>query len=131
MADRPLILLVEPQVAKHRHADELRNAGFRTLSVPVAEADVDCVVAHRPAVIAAELDGSAAGGGTLEFARRLREQRETQLIPLVIYGHELSHQDIESTARVGALWLQLEPNDGARFVAAVRGLIAASWRKCG
>jgi hypothetical protein len=48
------------------------------------------------------------------------------LIPIVIYGHQLRPQDIEDAARVGALWLHIEPADGARLVAAVRGLFAAS-----
>lgn len=34
--------------------------------------------------------------------------------------------DIETAVRVGALWLQLEPSDGARLLAAARGLISAA-----
>jgi hypothetical protein len=37
-----------------------------------------------------------------------------------------SPRDIEEAACAGALWLQLEPSDGARLVAAVKGLISAT-----
>jgi CheY-like chemotaxis protein len=126
MAEQPLVLLIEPQVARHRHAAALEKAGFRSASVLADHVDIDRVLDQRPAVIAAELDGSAAG--TLELARRLRQNPRTRLIPLVIYGHDLRPQHIEDAARAGALWLQLEPSDGARLVAAVRGVVAASHR---
>jgi CheY-like chemotaxis protein len=124
MDAQPLVLLIEPHAAQHRHADLLEKAGFRSVSVLAQNLDVGRVLEQRPAVIAAELDGAA--NVTLDLAKRLRQDRHTRFIPVVIYGHELRPQDIENAARAGALWLQIEPGDGARLVAAVRGLVAAS-----
>ena len=125
MADEPLVLFVEPKGARHQHAQFVARAGFRVATLAVEEIDVDDVLAQSPAVIAAELDGSASRT-TLDLARRFRQSRQARLIPFIIYGHELRPRDIEDAARAGALWLQLEPDDGARLVAAVRGLIAGS-----
>lgn len=122
MPDQPLVLLIEPADARYHHADALASAGFRSQRVAAADMDIARLQSLRPAVIAAERDG----GIPLELVKRLRQDPRTRLIPFIIYGHHLRPEDIENAARSGALWLQLEPNDGARLVAAVRGLIAAS-----
>lgn len=120
------VLLVEPKGRRNQeHTKALVGAGFRVESVAPEEADTARVLEQRPAVVAAELDGAGALA-TLNLARRFRENSQARLIPFIIYGHELRPRDIENAARAGALWLQLEPGDGARLVAAVRGLIAAS-----
>ena len=46
--------------------------------------------------------------------------------PCIVYGHSLDAHDIETAARAGALWLELAPADGARLLAAARGLVAAA-----
>ena len=121
-----LVLLIEPRGAQNeRHADYLTRAGYRVSSVATDHVDIDQVLQQRPAVVAAELDHSGLVG-TLNLAKRFRENSQARPIPFIIYGHALRPQDIENAARAGALWLQLEPADGARLVAAVRGLIAAS-----
>jgi CheY-like chemotaxis protein len=106
-------------------AESLARAGFRVASVTTEQVDIPRILEQAPAVVAAELDPAGAAM-TLELARRFRQNPQGRLIPFVIYGHELSARDIEDAARAGALWLQLEPADGARLVAAVRGLIAAA-----
>lgn len=88
--------------------------------------DIGRVLEQAPAVVAAELKGD--GSTTLSLARRFRQTPEARLIPFIIYGHELRARDIQEAARAGALWLQMETTDGARLIAAVRGLIAASRR---
>ena len=125
MPDQPLVLLVEPKDGRHEHAAFLARAGFRVESVTTETVDIAGVIKRRPAVVAAELDGSGSAT-TLNLARRFRQDPRARPIPFIIYGHHLRSQDIEDAARAGALWLQLEPTDGARLVAAVRGLIAAS-----
>ncbi len=125
MPDQPLVLLVEPNGGQHQHTELLERAGFRVASVATEKIDVARLVEQGPAVVAAELDGSGSAT-TLNLARRFRQDQRARPIPFVIYGHHLRPQDIEDAARAGALWLQLEPTDGARLVAAVRGLIAAS-----
>lgn len=124
MADHPLVLLVEPKAARHQHTEVLARAGFRVASIAAEEIDIARLLERGPAVVAAELDG--AGATTLNLARRFRQSPQARLIPFIIYGHELRPRDIEDTARAGALWLHLEPGDGARLVAAVHGLISAS-----
>ena len=126
MTPKPLVVLVEPTDARNQHHSEsLARAGFRVSSVQTEDVEVARVLEQRPAVIAAELDGAGLVT-TLSLAKRFRQNPEARLIPFVIYGHHLRPQDIEDAARAGALWLQLEPADGARLVAAVRGLVAAS-----
>lgn len=124
MADPPLVLLIEPKGAQHQHTAPLARAGFRVASMAVEEVDIARVLDQRPAIIAAELDGQSPT--MLNLARRFRQNPQGRLIPFIIYGHQLGPWEIEEAARVGALWLQLQPADGARLVAAVRGLIAAS-----
>src|SRR5215208_539009 len=125
MADQPLVLLVEPRGAQHTHSEKISHAGFRVTTVAAHEFDVPRVLAQSPAVIAAELDG-AGSASTLSLARQFRQNPQGRPIPFIVFGHHLRNSDIEEIARAGALWLQLEPADGARLVAAVRGLIAAS-----
>ena len=124
-----LVLLIEPRPdGNPRHAESLVRAGYRVSSVAAQNIDIGHLLQQRPAVIAAELDHSGLVG-TLNLAKRLRENPRGRLIPFVIYGHELRPREIEDAARAGALWLQIEPPDGARLVAAVRGLIAASGKE--
>jgi CheY-like chemotaxis protein len=125
MAVQPLVLLIEHESGRHPHTELLAHAGFRVASVATEKVDVAGVLEQRPAVVAAELDGSGSAT-TLSLAKRFRQDPRARPIPFIIYGHHLRPQDIEDAARAGALWLQLEPTDGARLVAAVRGLIAAS-----
>ena len=126
MTPRPLVLLVEPTDARNRQHNEcLADAGFRVKSVQTEEVEVARVLEQRPAVIAAELASSGLAT-TLSLAKRFRQDPEARLIPFIIYGHHLHPEDIEDAARAGALWLHLEPTDGARLVAAVQGLLAAS-----
>jgi CheY-like chemotaxis protein len=124
MADQSLIVLIEPKAARHRHTDILARAGFRVTSIAAEEFDLTRLLKQSPAVVAAELDD--AGSATLNLAKQFRQTPQAPLIPFIIYGHQFRPQDIENAARAGALWLQLEPGDGNRLVAAVRGLIAAS-----
>ena len=129
MPQQSLVLLVEPKGARNQgHTKALVGAGFRVESVASEEADPARVLERRPAVVVAELDGAGAVA-TLNLARRFRMNPQARLIPFIIYGHQLRAQDIEDAARAGALWLQLEPADGARLLAAVRGVIAASRRE--
>jgi PleD family two-component response regulator len=123
---QPLVLLIEPKRARHQHQESVARAGFRVASLAADDVEIARIVEQCPAVVAAELDGSRSR--TLNLARRFRQIPETRLIPFLIYGHKLPPRDIEDAARAGALWLQLEPTDGARLVAAVRGLVAASRR---
>ena len=125
MPDQPLVLLVEHKGGQHQHAELLSRAGFRVASVATEKFDIVGLLEQGPAVVAAELDGSGSAT-TLNLARRFRQDPRARPIPFIIYGHHLRSEDIEDAARAGALWLQLEPTDGARSVAAVRGLIAAS-----
>lgn len=123
-ANLPLVLLVEPEGAQQQHSEVVANAGFRVTSVAADDVDIARILEQDPAVVAAELDGS--GPATLNLAKRFRETPEASLIPFIIYGPGLRARDIEEATRAGALWLQIEPTDGGRLVAAVRGLIAAS-----
>jgi hypothetical protein len=45
---------------------------------------------------------------------------------VIVYGHGLNPEDIERAARGGAMWVQLEPSDGLKLVAAVHGVLAAA-----
>jgi len=121
----PLIVLVETENSEHHHAETASRAGFRVISVPVHEAKAGHVLDQAPNVVAVELS-AANPDQTWEFVRRFRQHQAARLIPCIVYGHRLQTGDIETAARAGALWLQLEPSDGARLLAAARGLVAAA-----
>ena len=121
----PVVLRVEPPDAKHQHAELLTRAGFRVVRSPPHEVTVRHMQDVKPAIIAVELDGSARDA--LDLAPRLRAEARPLAIPIpvIVYGHGLSAPDIERAATGGAMWVQLEPSDGAKLVAAIRGVLTA------
>ena len=42
---------------------------------------------------------------------------------MIVYGDGLSAADIERATTMGALWLQLEPADGTKLVAATQAVL--------
>jgi hypothetical protein len=123
----PVVVLVEPSHPEHKHAELLTHAGFRVVRLPPHEINSGLLDEVKPAIIAAELDGSQQSDA-LDLASRLREDvrpRSTS-VPVIVYGHGLKPEDIERAARGGAMWLQLEPSDGLKLVAAIRGVLAAA-----
>jgi len=123
----PLVLLAESAHAEHHHAEMLTRAGFRVVRLTVHEVTPALVRDVKPAIIAMEFDGSQPSDG-LDLAPRLRADARPRAIPVpvIVYGHGLSAPDIQRAATGGAMWVQLEPSDGAKLVAAIRGVLAAS-----
>jgi hypothetical protein len=133
----PLVLLVEPSAARHHHAALLAGAGFRVELLPPQAVTTQLIQDTNPAIIAIELDESNPGDA-LELAPRLRASADSRLTgpeerrgskfrtPVIVYGHGLAAADIERAARGGALWVQLEPADGVKLVAAIRGVLTAA-----
>jgi DNA-binding response OmpR family regulator len=122
----PVVLLVEPSDPKHHHAEMLTRAGFRVVQLPPHEVTTLRTQDVKPAIVAVELDGSGSSDA-LDLAPRLRREARPRTIPIpvIVYGHGLSAADIERAAMAGAMWLQLEPSDGAKLVAAIRGVLTA------
>jgi hypothetical protein len=121
-----IVLLVEPSDPKHHHAELLRRAGFQVVTLPMAEITGDLLREVSPALVAIELD-AARTSDVLGLNPRLRSELHRSIpVPVIVYGHGLNALDIEQAARGGAMWLQLEPSDGAKLIAAVRGVLAAS-----
>jgi hypothetical protein len=133
----PLVLLVEPSPARHHHADLLRRAGFHVELRSPRAVTAQLLEEANPAIIAVELDESSPNDA-LELTPRLRGSIQSRLTeseegrgsgvrtPVIVYGHGLAAADIERAARGGALWLQLEPSDGVKLVAAIRGVLTAA-----
>jgi hypothetical protein len=123
----PVVLLVEPSHPNHQHAELLTRAGLRVVRLPPHEVNSRLLDEVKPAIIAAELDGSQQSDA-LDLASRLREAARPRSTPIpgIVYGHSLKPEDIEGAARGGAMWLQLEPSDGLKLVAAIRGVLAAA-----
>ena len=123
----PVVLLVEPSDPTHHHAELLTRAGLRVVQLPPHEVNSRLLEEVKPAIIAAELDASQ-GRDALDLASRLREDARppSTPVPMIVYGHGLSAEDIERAARGGAMWLQLEPSDGLKLVAAIRGVLNAA-----
>jgi hypothetical protein len=120
----PLILLLKPKGAQQHHEGLLSDAGFRVVTSAFPR-DAGALLEYGPAVVAAELVAAHAPR-TLDLARKFRELPLTEAIPFIIYGPHLRTYEIERTTRTGALWLHVEPRDGAKFVAAVRGVLAVA-----
>jgi DNA-binding response OmpR family regulator len=123
----PLVLLVEPSDPKHRHAEILKRAGLRVVELPQHEVNSWLLDEVKPAIIAVELD-ALEQSDVLDLAPRLRvdARPHSMPVPVIVYGHGLSAADIERAARGGAMWLQLEPSDGQKLVAAIRGVLTAA-----
>jgi hypothetical protein len=132
----PLVLLIEPSAARHHHAQLLAEAGFRVELLAPQDVTIGWIEEKKPALIAVELDESSPSDA-LELTPRLRgsgpvlsrtdDGRGSGLrTPVIVYGHGLAAADIERAARGGALWLQLEPSDGVKLVAAIRGVLTAA-----
>jgi hypothetical protein len=123
----PLVLLVTPASPKHHHEGMLTDAGFRVVALPQREVQDAQIRALKPAIIAVECD-EGHRSDSLNLAPRLRAAAGTRAIPVpvIVYGHGLSATAIEEAARGGAMWLQLEPADGAKLVAAIRGVLFAA-----
>ena len=130
----PLVLLVEPSDYQHNHAELLTRAGFRVVRLPTAEITAQLIQEVNPAIVAAELNGSGSSDA-LDLAPRLRRATSVSpprsyssalSVPVIVSGHSLSAPDIERAARGGAMWLQLEPSDGVKLVAAIRGVLGTA-----
>jgi hypothetical protein len=122
----PIVLLVEPSGPNHHHAEMLRGAGFEVVTLPMVEITEDLLRDVSPAIVAVELDSAHASDALGLNLRLLSELRQAVPVPIIVYGHGLSACDIERVARGGAMWLQLEPSDGAKLVGAIRGVLAAA-----
>src|SRR5437867_1962246 len=65
MPDQQLVLLFEPKGGEHQHTDILVRAGFRVASVATEKVDIGHLLEQRPAVVAAEIDGSGSAAPAL------------------------------------------------------------------
>ena len=126
-APPPVVLLVEPLGPNHHHAQLLQCAGLGVVQLPPHEINSQLLDALQPHIIAVELNGSQ-DSDALDLARRLREDARPHAmpVPVIVYGHALSSEHIERAARGGAMWLQLEPSDGLKLVAAIRGVLSVA-----
>ena len=121
----PLVLLIVPPDAHHQHATILTAAGFRVVSQGDDEATVQSVLDLVPRIIVAELNGTSTDP-MFGLVHRLKDDKRAREIPLIVYGIGLTANQIEQTARAGAMWLQLEPKDGYKLLGAVRGVLSAA-----
>ena len=133
----PAVLLVESSSPEHHHAELLRRAGLHVVSLPPEQVTSHRIQALNPAIIAVELNESRPSDA-LDLAPLLHGDARSRsdsnhgraerrrYIPVIVYGHGLSAPDIETAARSGAMWLQLEPSDGVKLVAAIRGVLTAA-----
>lgn len=126
-ADPPIVLLLEPSDPRHHHTELLTRAGFRVVRAAPEEVNSQLLREVKPAIIAAERDGSGQLD-PLDLTSRLRAEAPSRTIPTptIVYGYGLSEHDIERAAAIGAMWLQLEPSDGSKLVAAIRGVLTAA-----
>ena len=120
----PTVLLIVPPDAHHKHSAILTAAGFRVVSQADDEATVRSVLDLKPKIIAAELNGTSTDP-MFGLVHRLKSDQRARAIPLIVYGIGLTADQIEKTAHAGAMWLQLEPCDGYKLLAAVRGVLSA------
>jgi hypothetical protein len=127
VSSAPLVLLAESAHADHHHDEMLTRAGFRVVTLPIREVTPTLIRDVKPAIVAIEFDGEQPTDA-LDLAPRLRANGRPRAIPIpvIVYGFGLSAPDIERVATGGAMWLQLEPSDGVKLVAAIRGVLTAS-----
>jgi len=121
---QPVVFQISPQTDTrvHDHAAMLASAGFHVITHTHDQSSVKEVLRLGPRIVLAEL---AEGERETMFDLVRQLKATARHIPVIVYGVGLTAGEIEATARAGAMWLQLEPTDGVKLVAAVRGVLRA------
>ena len=125
VASFPVVLLIAPGDPHHDHTRILADAGFRIITQSRDDASVKDIIDLDPRIVIAELSDGAGTDAIFNLVRRLKAHHMARHIPLIVYGTGLTADQIETTAHAGAMWLQLEPRDGYKLLAAVRGVLRA------
>jgi DNA-binding NarL/FixJ family response regulator len=122
---QPVVLQITPQPDErvHDHAAILASAGFHVITHTHDQSSVKAVLRLAPRIVVAEL---ADGGRETMFDLVQQLKASARHIPVIVYGVGLTAVEIETIARAGAMWLQLEPTDGFKLVGAVRGVLRAT-----
>jgi hypothetical protein len=126
-SEQPVVLVIAPTPRSdpHDHSNTLTQAGFRVVTFTHDQASVPGVLRLGPRIIVAELaDGESRA--MFDLLRLFKTHQSVRHIPVIVYGIALTAGEIETIARVGAMWLQLEPTDGFKLVGAVRGVLRAA-----
>ena len=123
---QPIVLLITPlkPPPAHDHTAVLKKSGFTVVNHTHEDASVPEILSLDPRIIVAEL-GDGGRVAMFDMVRRLKAHPTVRHIPLIIYGVGLTADEIEATAHAGAMWLQLEPTDGYKLLAAIRGVLRA------
>jgi hypothetical protein len=124
---QPIVLVIVPTIQSdaHDHTQTLTQAGFRVVPFTHEQASAPGVLRLGPRIIVAELaDGESRA--MFDLLRLFKTHPLVRHIPVIVYGVALTAAEIETIARVGAMWLQLEPTDGFKLVGAVRGVLRAT-----
>ena len=118
----PTVLLLDPR-GGGRNAHDLRSAGLHVVEVRDPQAADASLWLHQPSVIVARLDARTREQ-YLAWCRSHRTLQDGKHIPIVFTTERISQDDMRLTLDPGALVLAVRPADGAKVVAAIRGVLA-------
>lgn len=117
-AGEPILVVEDDQSTLDRVRQELTSAGYEVLSAATAEEAIERLVGIAPAAIV--LDIVLPGNSGWEVLKRVRRQRATESIPVVIYS---VHDNRELGLTLGADDFVVKPGEMGRLVASVNRLV--------
>jgi len=121
-----VVLLLEPNDdSRTEYTASLRAAGFTVVATP------NCAVAHyalaeiTPQIVIASFD-PRTHVECLAFCERLKSDARTRVIPILLTSATINDDDLQRATEMSVLGLTVGPHDGAKMLAAVKGVLAVA-----
>jgi CheY-like chemotaxis protein len=119
VSNRPLVLLVEDfEDARELAAEYLRDSGFEVATAGDGAEAIARAAELAPALIILDLVLPIVDGW--EAIRRLREDSQTRLIPIIVTSGNKSDDDRRRCAELGCVGYLQKPCPPATLVAKIR-----------
>ncbi|MGI8908529.1 MAG: response regulator transcription factor [Candidatus Sumerlaeaceae bacterium] len=116
-----MILVVDDDVCIARAiADVLRLNGFSVSTAASCDEALSCIEENPPSLVLCDINMPDHSG--LELLQVLKENSETQAIPLVFVSAMGRAQDVENGLKAGAAGYLVKPFDPAKLLNTVREL---------
>jgi len=123
-----VLLLDARERERIRYADILRDAGFLVTALTDSEETFRLAGDSQPRVIVAAMTADSRAD-CLALCRRLKADPRTRTIPTLLASPTMGDEDIRLATAVGVLALTVSPNNGAKLVSAIRGVLAVDERE--
>src|SRR5215831_11507948 len=123
------VLFLEPRDGfRSEHANALRSVGFDVISVHDSTAALESLQTRVPKILIARLDARTRDDH-LGLCRHIKSDTRTKHISILLATDAISGDDVRLATDLGVLVLALPPDNGAKLVAAVQGILAGQRSK--